>query len=452
MLQWGALVLSAVFALLFLLVQSQTANFRYGVETVPPVSLDDDAEAEPAAPDLPSVAQIDALRAESRVVTLPGAIAGFDRAEVDRALAAVTGFVNTDDDTVDPGVLLVPPDTTREQRTVLRDAERLDVKVYGMQVSGDRGTPAAEDLTSWQNVLVSGDVTDTLVGAIQLLGEQTFESAIPRVPWREPTSAELATVSAALDSDRRYLAPGSTVTELPATAAAAFPDTAPLLVVLPRASYGESVPEYGPALAARYPDTPVVVMYGYWIDVHGPGDDGLELVRAAFYGATPSDFADGGYRQSGVLGLFLQRWAEFNYSGMFDRPLPYTPPDPVRVAWPILPWIFAAGVLFFVVMSVRMTLQLRPMAADQRPNRHTLAGLSTLAVELSGLVGPDQRTDFTQGTVALTHAQDGLDADLPADRVAAVLDEAASALDSVARSLDRPDYRPERFLDRRDRE
>ncbi|WP_432839798.1 hypothetical protein [Dactylosporangium sp. CA-092794] len=69
------------------------------------------------------------------------------------------------------------------------------------------------------------------------------------------------------------------------------------------------------------------------------------------------------YPQGNVLGAYLALVTDVRYAGLFDRPLPYQPFDPLRVALPALPWLFAACVVVFLLLSAAALPRRRRPAA-----------------------------------------------------------------------------------------
>jgi hypothetical protein len=228
-------------------------------------------------------------------------------------------------------------------------------------------------------------------------------------------------------------------------AAAAFPDGKALYVALPRQPFGEPVPRYGPALATAFPDTPIVVMYGSWIEYDGPGAaDFADLTAATFYGRFGEVLSRTGYPQRSVLAGYLNKVADIRYSGLFDRPLPYRPWDPLRVALPALPWLFTACVLTFLLLSARSVR--RPAGrAPRRGNPARLAGLTALAVEMSALTHRDSEPALTRGITKLLAARDALIHELPDLHVCDLLDDAQAELDEAAQLLPFDGYRPDEY-------
>jgi hypothetical protein len=75
-----------------------------------------------------------------------------------------------------------------------------------------------------------------------------------------------------------------------------------------------------------------------------------------------------------------------------------------------------------------------------------LAGLTALAVEVSGLTGARTDPALTRAIVALRAAREALDERLPRRRVRELLDEADRELDLVGRRVEFPGYRPVEYL------
>ena len=118
------------------------------------------------------------------------------------------------------------------------------------------------------------------------------------------------------------------------------------------------------------------------------------MAGASFYAQYGSRLSRYSYPQLNVLGAYLARVTDVRYAGLFDRPLPYRPFDPLRVALPALPWLFAGCVAGFVVLSIRTVRgagRRRPGDLGPGGTPARLAGLSALAVELSLLT--DARSD-----------------------------------------------------------
>jgi hypothetical protein len=185
-------------------------------------------------------------------------------------------------------------------------------------------------------------------------------------------------------------------------------------------------------------------MVGTWIRYHGPqAADFADVAAAAFFGGSGSALGRYTYPQGDVLAAYLGTVADVRYSGLFDRPLPYRPVDPVRVALPALPWVFAACVVAFLSLSVRPLL--RPPARLRRGGTSArLAGLTALAVEISALA--PAAPEVTRAIGQLRAARSALDDDLPDRHVATLLDRAQAALDAVGRALEFPGYRPADYL------
>jgi hypothetical protein len=189
-----------------------------------------------------------------------------------------------------------------------------------------------------------------------------------------------------------------------------------------------------------------VVLYGSWVEYDGPSAAAFaDVATASFYGQFADRLSQYAYPQRTVLGAWLDRVTAIRYAGLFDRPLPYVPFDPVRVALPALPWLFAACAVGFLALSARRALQPgRPAAGAGVPAR--LAGLTALAVEISGLTDGAAAAALTRGITQLTAARAAFDENLPDKHVHGLLDAAESDLDTTAELLGRADYRPAAFL------
>jgi hypothetical protein len=149
-----------------------------------------------------------------------------------------------------------------------------------------------------------------------------------------------------------------------------------------------------------------------------------------------------------VLGVYLAAVTDVRYAGLFDRPLPFRPFDPLRVALPALPWLFAACVVAFLVLSATTLAPPRPAAAGPAaggvPAR--LAALSALAVEVSGLTGAAEDPALTRAITRLGAARTALGDGLPDAHVHGLLADAERDLDRVGRLVGVPGYRPADYL------
>jgi hypothetical protein len=133
---------------------------------------------------------------------------------------------------------------------------------------------------------------------------------------------------------------------------------------------------------------------------------------------------------------------------LFDRPLPYRPLDPLRVALPALPWLFAACVVAFLLLSVRSTR--RPARPGPRLGTSArLAALTGLAVEMSALTHRASEPALTRGITTLLAARDALAEELPDPHVHDLLDDAQGELDEAAGLLPYTGFRPADYLSRR---
>ncbi|MGW1059892.1 hypothetical protein [Micromonospora rubida] len=452
LLRWAFLGIAVVVLVVFLLAQRQSTDVSYGRSPSSSAGVEEGSAGELSDASVPSVAEMTALVAADPVVRLPGSTARWDEQRVRE-------FIGNRD----VRILVAPPGLDEDERGRVRDVQNATVRVIGTEVSGGFYQALADDLPSWRDQFAAGDVTVPLAALIAKLTDQPTPPDRAELRWREPTDRELAVVAADLRATGLHRAPGATLTKIPAdNAKNAFPDGA-RFVALPPQRDGAPVPRYGPALTRLFPGTPIVVMYGLWIEYHGPGhDDFAELAGASFYGQFGNRLSRYDYPQGNVLAVYLDRVTDVRYAGLFERPLPYRPIDPLRVALPALPWVFAVCVAAFLILSIRSLRRpatgpgIRPGSPRPRePRRHRprrgriparLAGLTALAVEMSLLT--DARSDpaLARGIVRLQAASEALGADLPDRHVRTLLTEAADELDDAAHKLGIPGYRPYLYL------
>ncbi|MFF3869067.1 hypothetical protein [Micromonospora sp. NPDC001898] len=440
LLRWAFLGIAVVVLVVFLLAQRQSIDVSYGRSPSSSTGVEEGSAGELSDASVPSVAEMTALVAADPVVRLPGSTARWD----ERRVREATG-------TEPVRILVAPPGLDEDERDRVRDVKNATVRVIGTEVSGGIYQATADDLPTWRAQFATGDVTDLLVALIAGLRDEPTPPDRDELRWREPTGSELAAVAADLRATGLHIGAGATLTELPGDSARnAFPDGA-RYVALPPQRYGEPVPRYGPALTRLFPGTPIVVMYGLWIEHHGPAADFAELAGASFYGQFGGRLSRYDYPQGNVLAAYLNRVTDLRYSGLFDRPLPYRPIDPLRVALPALPWLFAGCVAAFLVLSIRSLRRPDGGPGGWRGSRRRgepgrLAGLTALAVEVSLLT--DARSDpaLARGIVKLQAARAALDEDLPDAHVRALLAEAAEELDEVARTVGIASYRPDLYL------
>lgn len=426
--RWLFLGAAAVVVVVFLLAQQQTVDVSYAKSPSAKSTVGDAGEADAT---LPSVAEMtDLVRAES-VVRLPGSIAFWDERRVRDAIGDA-----------DIRILVAPPGLSEKQQDQVRDVDNATIRIMGTDVSGTLYSAVSDDLAGWRSQFTTGDVTSLLVTLIAEERDQSAPEDVDLLRWRPPTADELAPVTADLRAGRPHIAGGATLDAVPKSAGNAFPDKAPLVAAFPQQPFGQPVPEYGAALAKEFPGTPVVVLYGNWIQYYGPdAAEFADVAAAGFYARFSDRLSTYAYPQDNVLNVYLNRVTDVRYAGLFDRPLPYQPIDPLRVALPVLPWLFVACVLVFLVLSVRSVLGPRGGPPRQPPAR--LAGLTTLAIEMSALSSDPA---LTRGIAKLEAARSALAEDLPDRQVAKLVSAAERELDTAARKLGRADYRPDVYL------
>lgn len=431
-LRWIALALAVAVLAVFLAAQRQSFTVSYGRSPSSAATVAEGSAGELSGATVPSESEMTALVEAQPVVRLPGAVAHWDEQRVRAAIGDA-----------DIRILVAPPGLDEAGRDRVRAVREATIRVIGTQVTGSLYRASADNLPDWRAQFATGDVTVHLVTLILAIRE-VDDPAVPGAgtSWREPAPADLAAVVADLRRTGRHTAAGATLTDVPAAAATAFPDRRPLVVALPRQPAGEPLPRYGPALERAFPDTPILVMYGDWIEYTGPqAAEFADLAAVTFYAQSGDRLSRYAYPQTAILGAYLNRVTDVRYAGLFERPLPYRPFDPLRVALPALPWLFAACVLVFLLLSVRPAGRPRPTDAAAR-----LAGLAALAVEQSALTGRSGDPALTRGIAKLTAARAALHEKLPDRHVRSLLDDAEAELDEAGRSVPFRGYRPRDYL------
>lgn len=431
--RWVLLAAAVAVLVTFLLVQKQSTDVSYGQAPAAANPIPEGSAGELSGAAIPSDEQLTAMVKASPVVRLPGSIATWD----DEAVKAAAGGT-------DYRILVAPPGLKKDDETRLHDVEAATVRVVGTEVSGGIYQASADRASEWIHQFATGDVTESLTTLIANLNHRPDPPDQAALARRDPTAAELAEATAALRGTGRFIAPGATLKDVPAKTAA-FPGAQPLYVALPQQPAGQPLVHFGPALAKEFPGRPIVAMYGQWVEYDGPSAAAFsDVVTASFYGQFADRLSTYAYPQRNVLGAWLDRVTAIRYAGLFDRPLPYTPFDPLRVALPALPWLFAACAVGFLVLSARRVVRPARPGGTGVPAR--LAGLTALAVEISGLTGGASAAALTRGITQLTAAREAFTEKLPDKHVHGLLDEAESELDTTAELLDRPDYRPAEYL------
>ncbi|TCB98610.1 hypothetical protein E0H26_08830 [Micromonospora zingiberis] len=440
MLRWVLLGVATVVLVVFLLAQRQSIDVSYGQSPAPSVRIEEGSAGELGEGTVPSTEEMSALVAADAVVRLPGAVAYWDEQRVREAIGDA-----------DIRILVAPPGLDEAERKRVRDVENAAVRVIGTQVGGGGLLAAPDTLAGWRAQFATGDVTGPLTTMIAKLRDAPAPPERDDLRWREPSDGELAGVLADLRAGGSHVAPGATLDGVPEEAArAAFPDGA-WYVALPAQPHGEPLPAYGPALNRLAPDRPVVVMYGGWIEYHGPAAaDFADLAGASFYAQFGDRLSRFDYPQRNVLGAYLGKVTDIRYAGLFDRPLPYRPLDPLRVALPALPWIFTGCVAGFLVLSARSLRRSGVLGAAGEPRLGAgaarLAGLTALAVEVSLLTDARSNPALTRGIGKLQAARAAVDEGLPARHVWQLLDDATAELDEAASVVGIPSYRPANYL------
>jgi hypothetical protein len=442
-------VAAIVCVVFFVGVQGRGAEVTYGSPSAPE-ELDREPPELPTV-GLPSAGEMAAMLNAEPVVRLPGAIAQWD---ADRVRQASGDH--------DVRIIATPPGLTKEQRLALagvdfevrrelEDDENTTVfTIDGTRVSGGIYEAAPSSLDEWRAQFGRNDVTVALISLINELtrsGDEPVDG--PADERREPTAAELEVVATQLRATGRFVAPGASLTEVPAEASAeAFGGVPALYAAFPVQPFGEQAPDYGPALTRLFPETPIVVLYGSWIEYHGPhAADFADVAAAGYYSQFAGVLGRGQHPQDNTLRLYLGQIADVRYAGLFDRPLPYTPFDPLSVTLPALPWIFAGCAALLLALSAQPLLLrrkvIRPLGTAAR-----LGGLSALAVEVSGLTDRAEDPALARAIVHLQAARDAVANALPDTHVHKLLDNAHAELDRVGRAVPIDGYRPADYLRR----
>ncbi|WP_433220232.1 hypothetical protein ACQP00_17395 [Dactylosporangium sp. CS-047395] len=427
--RWVLLAIAALSVTGFLVAQRQSADVTYG-QSPPTAKLAEGSAGELSDATLPSVEDMRARVAADPIVRLPGAIAQWDEAAV---RAAAGGR--------DVRIIVAPPGLSEDQQQEVREVDNADIRVMGTEVTGGLYQASSSLLGEWRAQFARDDVTAQLVALVHGIDDTEGPAPSTDGQWREPTAAELDPIVAALRSTGRY----GNVSPTPDALRAAFGTDDALVAALPAQARDAAAPDYGPALARAFPDRPLVLMLGNWIEYHGPHESEFaDIAAAGFYARFDERISTYAYPQDNILYAYLGWVADVRYSGVFDRPLPYRPFDPLRVALPALPWLFGLCVAGFLVLSATSL-------APQRTRRGTapaarLAALSSLAVEVSGLTGKGSDPDLTRAVKRLGGVRELLAGNAPDLALDLELDKAEQDLDRVGQAVGVPGYRPAEYL------
>ncbi|MFI5914264.1 hypothetical protein [Dactylosporangium sp. NPDC051541] len=466
--RWVLLAVAVISVGGFLVAQRQSADVTYG-DAPPTATIAEGSAGELSDATVPSVEEMRRMVSQASVVRLPGAVAQWD---ADKVNAAIAGR--------DVRILVAPPGLDKDEQTRVRDVDNATVRVIGTSVSGGIYAAGGTMLEDWRAQFARNDITGQLVALIT-------EHSAPAgdTPWREPTAAELEPIIAALrDGDQYGVGPsgdaprdasGDASGEAPRDAfdigdalRNAFGTDDALVVAVPAQPRDTAAPDYGPALERAFPGRPIVLMVGSWIEYHGPhAAEFADIAAAGFFARFDDRLSTYAYPRANVLRAYLGWVTDVRYSGLFDRPLPYQPFDPLRVSLPVLPWLFAACVIGFLLLSIRAAGPARPgwvrpgpawlgsaqLGSAARTGWLTaaparLAALSALAVEVSGLTTAKTDPDLVRAVTRLGAARTALADALPDGHVHRLLDEAETDLDRVGRSVGVPGYRPAEYVSR----
>ncbi|MBO0871519.1 MAG: hypothetical protein J2P15_23455, partial [Micromonosporaceae bacterium] len=278
-LRWPLLLAAVAIVIVFLVAQRQSVTTTYGGSGAD-ATVPEGSAGELRGATLPPVDQLQAMVAANRIVRLPGSVASWDQAAVTRAIG-----------TSQVRILVAPPGLKQQQQEQLEaDVDNATVVVVGTAVIDvENGLDAVNTvLTDWRDQYGRDDITGLLVTAIDAVQASRAGRPIeasehgPYATWRDPTATELAPVATALRATGFYAAPGATLRPVPRQdTARAFGTDAALYVALPAQPRDAPAPDYGPALGRLFPGTPIVLMYGDWIEYHGPhATDFAELAGA----------------------------------------------------------------------------------------------------------------------------------------------------------------------------
>lgn len=434
--RWGCLAAAVAVLVVFLVAQRQSVDVSYGQSPSASDPIKEGTAGELSDATVPSVDQMTAMVRDAPVVRLPGSVATWDEQRVREVIGGA-----------DFRIIVAPPGLDKDERTRVRDVENATARVIGTEVSGGLYQATGDSLDDWRTQFATADVTNQLVTLISGLQKTPTRPDVDRFTRRDPAAAELDPVVADLRATGVHLAKDATMKAVPAKAAAsAFPGGAALYAAFPLQPSGLPVPDYGSALAKVFPDRPIVVLYGSWIEYHGPNAaDFTGVIGASFYGQFADRLSQYAYPQGNVLNAYLNRVTDVRYAGLFDRPLPYVPFDPLRVALPALPWLFLGCGGVFLALSVRSLRKPSARFAATGTSAR-LAGLTALAIEVSGLTSEKSDASLARGIAKLQSAREALDGTLPDAQVRKLLADAESEFDDAAKALGRNDYRPDVYL------
>lgn len=376
---------------------------------------------------------------DAPVVTLPGATAVLDTAMVTEWLQKADARQ----------VILAPPLGPDAENSI--EVPDDVVLVIGTYAGYGSFSTSSSDFAGMQQTFAARDVTSSVIALLAHSIDEDDPRTAPEVTWRDPTAEELAPVVAALESDGIAFVGAAEEFSIPEQTKQAYPEGIdPLIVVAPYSTPGQPAVNYADAVAAQFPDRPIVAMTGLWVDFAGPYADDFEAaLTASLYGQFGQRLEEHAYPQEAVLQVALGRVEQFRHSGIFDKPLPYQAPDPLELTLPALPWICGALGLVAIAGSL---VQIRrqkldtptPVSGDAL---HRLAGLSELAVEVSGLTEGRSKAALLRAMRALTEAKDAGEGTAEgAEVVDELIERAERELSNVAEQLGRPEYRPAAYL------
>ncbi|MFV0533898.1 MAG: DUF6403 family protein [Cumulibacter sp.] len=434
----AAILVLAVVGIVFIGIQTQQSDTQYKPRES---AQAEDGSDDPAPAPQPSYNDIVAEYGDDPIITVDGSQASVQE-------DVVLQWMEQADVTQ---VVLAPPLDPSAELDASIDVPDDVLLVTGLQPSLSPYASQPSTPQGMARVYGTGDVTEGVTHLLALRAEAGDDEEELGVETREPTAEELAPVLSGLAADDIAFTAEAPTFEYPSVATEAYPEgDRPLIVVSPQEPAGGPIIDYASAVAEAFPDRSVVAMTGTWVDYAGTYADEFERpLTASLYGRFGERIGNFNYSQEAVLRLALNEVASYRHSGIFGKPLPYEPVDPVDVAMPFLPWLIAGLGVVGIAAAIVQVRRSKPKDVEHVTDHELsrLAGLSELAVEVSALTNGRSAAALVRATRALSEAKDvcdGEEDDL--GLVTELLDRAERELSSVADLLDRADYQPRNFL------
>lgn len=334
--------------LLVLLGSAATATGQAGDQ--PPPKLDVEA----------------ALRAfETRqVYRAPGAVAHFDTEVIRRELTPdmrllVAPFTGP----VGEGGNYANHDEHHEQvyRRLEDWSERTGlkwIKVEGLRVSSSEGVSAGpSELTELRRHTAWHDVTPSLWLIVRHAKGADTEAAPPHYPAGKvvaPAPRQLAELEQKLRDNPVHNAPGrEDPVDLSLERIRERTGLRVRIAAFPVAEPGESIVDYAPALARRFPGEVVLVAHGAWLEVAGPHREELVSARDYAYGRYENGSFEQGITMNDRIGTVLLRADKLLTEHPFSRP----PPRTLRqLIGDLAPWLVGGSALALGGITVARAL------------------------------------------------------------------------------------------------